>query len=65
MNKMDENMANGKPASQAAKAMIRAVEANRREVYFGGKELMAVYLKRYMPSVLFRMLKKLKIKQVD
>jgi short-subunit dehydrogenase len=65
MNKMDENMAKGKPASAAASAMIKAVEANRKEVYFGGKELIGVYLKRFLPSLLFKIVRKLKIKQVD
>ena len=64
-NKMDENQANGKSASDAARAMIRAVETNKREVYFGGKEVMGVYLKRFFPSMLNRMIRKMKINQVD
>ena len=45
-NKLDENQARGKTAEETALAMIRAVEANRQEVYFGGKEVLGVYLKR-------------------
>lgn len=64
-NKMDENQANGKSAEAAAAAMISAVERNKREVYFGGKEVMGIYIKRYIPSLLYRIVNKMKIKQVD
>lgn len=58
-NKMDENQAHGKSAKDAAKAMIKAVEANKREVYFGGKEVMGVYLKRFAPALLNRVIRKM------
>ena len=64
-NKMDENQANGKPAADAAIAMIKAVEGNKREVYFGGKEVMGVYIKRFIPSLFAKMVRKMKINQVD
>lgn len=64
-NKMDENQANGKSAADAASTMIKAVEANKREVYFGGKEVMGVYIKRFIPSLLAKMVRKMKINQVD
>ena len=65
LNKMDENQSKGKPASEAANAMIKAIEANKREVYFGGKEVIGVYLKRFVPSLFAKMIRKLKINQVD
>lgn len=60
-NKMDENQAKGKSAADAAKAMIKAVEANKLEVFFGGKEVMGVYLKRFVPRILARVIRKMKI----
>lgn len=62
-NKMDENQAKGKTAGQAASAMIKAVSANRQEVYFGGKEVMGVYLQRYLPSLLRKVVRKMKIRE--
>ncbi len=62
-NKMDENQANGKTAAAAAAVMIKAVEHNKREIYFGGKEVMGVYIKRFFPGLLVRMLRKMKINE--
>ena len=64
-NKMDENQANGKSVSETVKAMIKAVESNKREVYFGGKEIIGAYLKRFAPAVLNKVVRKMKINQVD
>ena len=64
-NKMDLNQANGKSVSDTAKAMIKAVEANRKEVYFGGKEVIGAYLKRFAPALLNKVVRKMKIKQSD
>lgn len=64
-NKLDENQANGKSADDAARAMICAVENNKREIYFGGKEVMGVYIKRFMPGLLSKMLRKMKINVVE
>ena len=62
-NQLDANQAQGKTAKEAATAMIRAVEKNKQEVYFGGKEIMGVYLKRFFPSLLRKVVKKMKIKE--
>ena len=62
---MDENQAGGKSAEAAAKIMIKAVESNKREVLFGGKEVMGAYLKRFVPSLLNRVIRKMKINQVE
>lgn len=64
-NQMDENQAKGKTAKDAAMAMIRAVESNKQEVYFGGKEVMGVYLKRFFPALLRGVVKKMKIKEAQ
>ena len=64
-NKMDENQEKGRSAKEAANAMIKAVEANKREVYFGGKEVMGVYLKRFIPALFDNVIRKMKINQVD
>lgn len=62
-SKLDENQAKGKSAEETAKAMIRAVEANRQEVYFGGKEVLGVYLNRFFPALLRNVTRKMVIKE--
>jgi len=64
-NQLDENQAKGRTAEEAASAMIRAVEKNKQEVYFGGKEVAGVYLKRFLPSVLRSIVRKMKIKESE
>lgn len=62
-NMMDENQARGKTAAEAARAMIKAAENSKREIYFGGKEVIGVYLKRFVPSLFAKVVRKMKIKQ--
>lgn len=64
-NKLDENQAKGKTAEETALAMIRAVEANKQEVYFGGKEVLGVYLKRFFPALLRKVTRKMVIKEAQ
>ncbi|MCG8309561.1 MAG: SDR family oxidoreductase [Cytophagales bacterium] len=59
-NRMDENQAKGRSAFDAARAMIKAVEANKHEVYFGGKEVFGVYLKRFAPNLFNKVIRKMK-----
>lgn len=62
-NKLDDNQAKGKTAQEAAAAMIKAVEANKQELYFGGKEVMGVYIKRLFPALFRRIVRKMQIKE--
>ncbi|MFT5736970.1 MAG: short-subunit dehydrogenase [Maribacter sp.] len=50
--KQDEATANGLPVATCAKKIIHAIEKKKFEVYIGGKETFAVYLKRFFPKVL-------------
>jgi short-subunit dehydrogenase len=55
-NKMDENQANGISAEECARQVIEAVEQNKKEIIIGGfKETAGVYLKRFFPSILYKM----------
>jgi short-subunit dehydrogenase len=62
-NQLDDNQAKGKTAMQAAQAMIKAVEKNKPEIHYGGNEVMGIYLKRFFPSFLRRIVRKMKIKE--
>lgn len=46
------------PADVFAKKMVRAIERKKEEVYIGGNEVRGVYLKRWLPGILSRMIRK-------
>jgi short-subunit dehydrogenase len=57
--KMDDNQANGMTAEAFAKKSIIAIQHNKKEVYIGGLyEVFGVYLKRFLPSLVYRMVRK-------
>lgn len=58
LNKMDEAQFKGKPASWCAVKIADAIENRKEEVYIGGKEVFAVYLKRLLPSIFSRVIRK-------
>ena len=55
--KMDEKQAQGMTAEDCAKHIFQAMEKEKMEVYIGGKEKFAVYLKRFFPRLLHRVVK--------
>ncbi len=57
--KMDKNQSNGMSAARCAEKIVKAVKANQKEVYIGGwYEVMGVYLKRYLPAVVYKLVRK-------
>lgn len=57
-NKMDEGQAGGYSGSEFAEIALRIIAAKKHEAVIAGKEKMAVYLKRFFPSLLTRILSK-------
>lgn len=55
--KMDGNQEKGMAADELARRMLRAVAQQREEVYIGGSETYGVYLKRFLPGLLSRILR--------
>jgi len=55
-NKMDKGQANGMEPSIAAGKVLRAIKNNRFETFFGGKELIAISVKRLLPSLFYRLI---------
>lgn len=55
---MDQATDAGMPPEICAKKIIKAVTSGKHEVYIGGKETLAVYLKRWFPALLHRVLRK-------
>ncbi len=54
--KMDSNQANGLSAEYCAQKISRGIRKNKSEIYIGKKEVMGVYLKRFFPKILERIL---------
>jgi short-subunit dehydrogenase len=55
--KMDENQANGMSPEECASRIVDAIYKNKQEVYMGGKEVLGVYLKRFFPNILSKILR--------
>ena len=61
LRKMNAEQENGMLPEVLAKKILKAVKKRKMEVYYGKQEALAMYLKRYCPSYLFRRLKNMKI----
>jgi short-subunit dehydrogenase len=62
LQKEDDATANGMTVDLCAKAIISAIEKKKFEVYIGGKEKYAVYLKRFFPTLLHKLVLKSKVR---
>lgn len=60
-NSMDEAQANGMPAEECASQIIKAILTGKEEVYIGGKEKYGVLLKRFLPGLFSKIVKKAKV----
>ena len=58
--KMDEGQDTGVSAEKAAKQIVLAIRKEKREKLIGGKELLMVYIKKYLPCLFFRIVHKIK-----
>ncbi len=54
----DHNQETGMPAEKCAALLIKAIEQKKIEVLIGGKEIKAVKLKRLLPKVFWKVIKK-------
>ncbi len=59
-NKLDEGQANGMSADEAAQRIIKGVAKRKPEIMFGGKELLMVYIRRYLPKLFYYMAPRVK-----
>ena len=62
LGRMDDAQAQGMPADLFAAKMLSAIEAGKDEVYIGGKETFAVYVKRLFPAIFSRIVRKAKVR---
>lgn len=54
--KMDQNQLKGRPVNQCADQIIEAIIKDKQEVYIAKKEILAVYLKRFFPRLLAKII---------
>jgi len=58
--KMDPGQATGIPADLCARKYMDAIYKRKPEILIGGKELMMVHIRRFLPSLFYRMARKIK-----
>ncbi|MGH1335547.1 MAG: SDR family oxidoreductase [Aureispira sp.] len=61
-NKDDEATQNGLLPSVFAARMIKAIDKNKMEAYIGKKEVLGIYLKRFFPSLLHKIILRSKVR---
>jgi len=55
---MDQGQLQGRSAHECAARILKAIFRDEEEVYFGGKEVYAVWIKRFLPSLFSRIMRK-------
>ncbi|MNR40420.1 hypothetical protein D3C85_1587060 [compost metagenome] len=58
---MDHEPDDRMSADECARQIIQAINANKEEVYIGGKEVKAIWLKRFFPLRLSKYLRTAKV----
>jgi short-subunit dehydrogenase len=58
---MDDATGNGMLPEVLAQQVLRAIEKGKEEVYIGGKEIIAIYFKRFLPGMFSKFIKKAKV----
>lgn len=61
-NKMDDLQARGMPVEKCAARIVAAMEAEKEEVYIGGKEIILIYIKRFIPSLFSKIIRKVVVR---
>lgn len=62
LGEMDEAQAKGMSPEDCAAQIFSAMKNKKEEVYIGGKETMAIYLKRFVPKVFSKIIRKAKVR---
>jgi dehydrogenase/reductase SDR family protein 7B len=55
---LDHNQETGMTVQDCVSQLLRAVQANKKEVYIGNKEILAVKIKRYFPALFWKIIRK-------
>lgn len=57
---MDDGQAGGISSDKAAQKIVKAIQRQKPEIFVGGKELLMVYIKRFLPGLARKMVRKIK-----
>jgi short-subunit dehydrogenase len=55
--KMDENQLKGLSVEKCAEKIVGAIQENREEISIGGKETLGIYIKRFFPKILSKIVR--------
>jgi dehydrogenase/reductase SDR family member 7B len=58
--KMDDGQANGITAEKAAKQIVAGLKREKKEIWVGGKEMLMLYIKRFLPRLYYYLATRLK-----
>ncbi len=58
---MDRGQLTGYAAGRCAEKIVRAIERDREEVLIGGKERYGVYIKRFLPGLFSRLIRRVRV----
>ncbi len=59
-NETDRNHIKAMEPMVLAEKILKSVKNRKREVYYGGKEILIIYIKRYLPTLYYKIIKKIK-----
>jgi short-subunit dehydrogenase len=62
LGEMDQAQDQGMSPEACAKQIYRVMKSKKEEVYIGGKETLAVYLKRFLPGLFSKILRTAKVR---
>ena len=62
LGEMDQAQARGLSADRFAEQALAVIAARKREVYIAGSERRAIWLQRFFPGILARMLRTAKVR---
>lgn len=51
----DKSLANGKDVTETARKIVRKLQRQKKEILVGGKEIVMVYIRRYIPALYYYM----------
>ena len=60
-NKMDESFEKGMSPEECARRIVKGLQQEKEEILIGGKEIMAIYIKRLFPALFSRIMLKQKV----
>ena len=58
--KMDDGQANGMDAGICARKIVNAVKKEKKDILVGGKELLMVYIRHFLPALFYKLSTKIK-----